>query len=189
MDFLLSSTQGPTGPDPRPAVVSPSTAARDPEAKPGVVEPKPVDRDLAPGRRHDHGPRRAEQRGHRGERGRSHVQQALHHVVRDIRHAIRDEVNAGVEADELDLETMDSIRDLQRDFRRDLHDVFLQAGQQGGIERQQVLEGMIEALQSLAAGLRELTGADAAETEPKPDAVPAELTPVNTPGSLVDLSA
>ena len=177
MDSLLAVTQSPSGPDPRPAVRPLSTAASDPQAKPAPADGRTH-------RRHDHP--RAERADERP--GRSHVQQALHHVVRDLRHAMGDEVKAGVAAGELDPETVGSIHELERDFRREMQDVFLQAGQQGGIDRQQVLAGMIEALQKLAAGLREVAGSEPADLEPRSDAVPAELTPVSAPGSLVDLT-
>jgi hypothetical protein len=72
-----------------------------------------------------------------------------------------------------DLETIGSIRALERDFRRDLQGVL----RDDSIDRRQVLEGMIEALRDLTAGLRELSDRDHAVTDR-----PAR------PGSLVDLT-
>ncbi len=167
MDSILSTSRNVAAPEPRPMVPSPSTAAREPDQD-------------KPARRLDH----SRNHGKHHERGRSHVQQGMRHIIRDIRHAIRDEVKAGVKSGEIDLETMGSIRDLQRSFRRDLQGMFLDAGQKGGVDRNQVLEGMIEALQSLAAGLREITG-----NEPEPAKLDPEIPVVSSePGSLLDLT-
>jgi hypothetical protein len=104
-------------PDPRPAVATPSIAARQPE---GPRSPRP-----------------------------------------------------GIRSNGPDLETIGSIRALERDFRRDLQGVL----QDDSIDRRQVLEGMIEALRDLTAGLRELADREQAVTDR-----PAR------PGSLVDLT-
>ena len=132
MNSLLTATRNVFAPEPRPVMVAPSLAAREP-----VTDTKPT-----PPRHHEFAERP----------GRSHIQRGLHHVVREIRHAIKTEVKAA----DLDLETMGSIKALQQDFRRDLHGVFQQAGNQGEMDRSKVLEGMIQALQDLTAGLRDL---------------------------------
>ena len=168
MDSHLSSTQNVTVPGPRPVVVAPSLAAREP-----VTDTKP-----APLRHHD-----------RDERpGRSHIQRGLHHVVREIRHAIKTEVKAS----DLDLETIGSIRALQQNFRREMHGVFQQAGNRGDMDRSKVLEGMIQALQELTAGLKDLnlgvTDGGTEHTLPVPDG-PVDALPENVSGSgmLVDI--
>jgi len=167
MDSILSTSRNMVAPEPRPVMAGPSTAAQEPDQD-------------KPSRRLDHSHSHDKHR----HRGRSHVQQGMRHIIRDIRHAIRDEVKAGVKSGDIDLETMGSIRDLQRSFRRDLQGMFLDAGQKGGVDRNQVLEGMIEALQSLAAGLREITG-----SEPEPAKVDPEVPVVSSePGSLLDLT-
>ena len=169
MNFLLSTTRNVVGPEPRPVMVAPSLAAREP-----VTDTKPT-----PPRHHEFAERP----------GRAHVQRGLHHVVREIRHAIKTEVKAS----DLDLETMDSIKALQQNFRREMHGVFQQAGNQGKLDRSKVLEGMVQALQELAAGLSDLnlgvTDGGTEHTLPVPDD-PVDLMPENVSGSgmLVDFT-
>lgn len=177
MDLQLVSRQI-VAPDPRPVMTGPSTAVQE-------QDPKPAPGETKPSRRHDH-PRA---HGKHRERGRSHVQQGLHHIVREIRQVFREELKAGLEAGEIDLDTMGSIRELQSDFRHDLRAVFREAGSPGGIDRNQVLEGMVEALQGLADGLRALTGGDVPEATPQPEKL--ELEPAvldEAPGSLLDVT-
>ena len=169
MNSLLSSTQFMKAPEPRPVVVAPSLAAREPATDTKPVPPRHHQLDERP--------------------GRAHVQRGLHHVVREIRHAIKTEVKAG----DLDLETMGSIRVLQQDFRRELHGVFQHAGNQGMLDRSKVLEGMVQALQDLAAGLRDLNlGVTEVRLEPTLPVVdgPVDDLPVNASGTgaLVDFT-
>ena len=169
MNSVLSTTRNLVGPEPRPVVVSPSLAAREP-----VTETKPTSL-----RQHEFDERP----------GRSHVRRGLHHVVREIRHAIKNEVKAS----DLDLETMGSIKALRQDFRRDMHGVFQQAGNQGNLDRSKVLEGMVQALRDLAAGLSDLnlgvTDGGTEHTLPVPND-PVDLLPENVSGSgmLVDFT-
>lgn len=173
MNPLLSSTRNVVAPEPRPMVVAPSLAARQP-----VADAKPT-----PPRNHQFDERP----------GRAGAQRGLRHVEREIRHAVKAEVKAA----DLDLETMGSIRVLQQDFRRELHGVFQQAGNRGGLDRSQVLEGMAKALQDLAAGLRDLNDANdlgvteggTEQTLPVVDG-PVDELPVNVagPGTLVDFT-
>ncbi len=167
----ISSTNSYSYPDPRPVMTQPSTAATQTPSKPTATTDES---------RGDH--RVAHHHEHHG---RAHGQQDLHGITREVRHAIRSALGSS----DLNAETAQAVKDLQDTFKSDLHDVFHDARDGDGVNRDKVLAGLASALQSLTDGLRALM-APGDETTPRTDPAPSKTSqPAETSGVIVDVTA
>jgi len=118
--------------------------------------------------------------------------QSLCHLDRIVRHAIHDALK---ENETLTPEQRQEIRGLAKDFRQNLRDTFLAAGQGHDFDPTAILPGISSAVKELTEGLRALRGAEPdlppAEPPVKPAPVPYDpvAEPPSEPGGLVALTA
>jgi len=98
--------------------------------------------------------------------GRAHVRQG----IQGLAHSVRDALAGQLRGREVDRATLRELQSLQEEFRTQLRDTFLAAGDGRAVSRETLFAGMVAAVQDLTAGLREINGSS---TE-----TPAAETPV-----------
>lgn len=112
--------------------------------------------------------------------GRAHVRQGL----QGLAHSVRDAIAGQLRGRETDRATLRELQSLQQEFRTQLRDTFLAAGDGGAVSRETLFAGMAAAVQDLTAGLREINGtAVDASPEAKTPAAAETPTAAETPAA------
>ena len=82
--------------------------------------------------------------------GRSHVQQTLHHLDQSVRQRIKE----ALKESELDSQAKNDIRELERDFRTNLKDVYHAASDGSVVDASLLAEGVRDAITTLTDDLK-----------------------------------
>ena len=103
--------------------------------------------------------------------GRAHVRQGL----QGLAHSVREAMVGQLRGREVDRATLRELQSLQQEFRTQLRDTFLAAGDGGAVSRETLFAGMVAAVQDLTAGLREISGSSAETAAAETPVAPEEL--------------
>ena len=120
-------------------------------------------------------------------KSRSHIQHDLKHLVRDVRKEVKAELKELRASGEGDPQKIAAVRSAYAEFRAQVQDAFLDAGDGGSFNAAAVPEGLRQAMISFTGKLRALNGMDEVGA-PAPADEP-QKTPDDSPSQRLDLAA